>query len=192
MQRESTQSSYRHTDSDKNDVLRQMLYFCILFSLFVQLLLSSLTFLLGALYWWHVLSHSWAWIGLVRSKLGVGGGVVLDGLDRELLLTLELHVSDSICHRDANDENTTYLLLLLVVAGIHVDILGDECSFGVWLYDIACRITQTCNDSCVTKNNHANFIELEGKRSQGFGQQTRKLYIHLSALVEAYRLRFVR
>lgn len=109
-----------------------------------------------------------------------------------LLALVELHVSGLVCRRKVIDENTTYLLLLLVVAGIHVDILGDECSFGIWLYDIACRITQTCNDSCVTKNSHANFIEIEGKRSQSFGQQTRKLYIYLSALVEAYRLRFVR
>lgn len=56
----------------KKMYLRPRLYFCILFSLFVQLLLSSLTLRLGALYWWHVLGHSWAWIGLVRSKLGVG------------------------------------------------------------------------------------------------------------------------
>lgn len=65
------------------------LLLCIILSLFVQLLLSSLTLLLGALLGRHVLGHGRAWMGLVRGKLGVGGGVVLDGLDGELLLALE-------------------------------------------------------------------------------------------------------
>lgn len=79
----------------------------IILSLFVQLLLSSLTLLLGALFWRHVLGHSRAWMSLVRSKLGVDGGVVLDGLDGELLLALEeLRVSDSVCQRLAIDETT--------------------------------------------------------------------------------------
>lgn len=81
------------------------LLLCIILSLFVQLLLSSLALLLGALFWRHVLGHGRAWMSLVRSKLGVDGGVVLDGLDGELLLALgELRVSDSACQRLSIDE----------------------------------------------------------------------------------------
>lgn len=45
-------------------------------------------------------------MSLVRSKLWVDGGVVLDGLNGEFLLALgELHVSDSACQEKwMNDE----------------------------------------------------------------------------------------
>lgn len=84
-------------------------------------------------------------MSLVRSKLWVDAGVVVDGLDGELLLALiKLHVSDTVdclCCMFKRHGSITYLLLLLVVARVHNDILGNECSFGIWFYCIACRKT---------------------------------------------------
>lgn len=57
--------------------------------LFVQLLLPSLALILAALLLRHVLADDRALVRLVGGELGISrAAVVVDGLDRELLLSL--------------------------------------------------------------------------------------------------------
>ncbi len=98
--------------------------------LFVELGLSLLTVLLGALLRGHVLRNGRAGMSLVSSRLGVDALVLLDGLDAELLLALSngrvllagmrRGVKQWVVE-GSEEKVETYVLLLLVLGRVHVD-----------------------------------------------------------------------